>query len=269
MRSKKKKKITIFKNKRKFYKNFYFDYKLATKTKMKVISFKDTEICSSSHDGRGSIEKKSTEIQDLLKSCENREKESQESQQIRFPGISEILPSLYLCGAGVAIPSVMEKLNIKFVINVAPELPDTPLPDTKPLYLRVNVVDRRESNLKTYFNEISDFIEEVRQTDGKTLVHCVAGVSRSATLCIAYLIKHLGMSLRDAYHHIKNIRPQIRPNIGFFQQLMDYEEELRGEKTVKMIYCESLAKEIPDVFEPEYRAMEEFYQKHRRNFKRR
>ncbi|XP_055376796.1 dual specificity protein phosphatase 18-like [Condylostylus longicornis] len=209
---------------------------------------------------------KSTEIQDILKACENRENLSDESSQLRFPGISEILPTLYLCGAGVAIPSIMEKLDIKCVVNVAPELPDTPLPNNKPVYLRVNVYDRRDADLKTYFDEVADLIEEVRQTNGKSLVHCVAGVSRSASLCIAYLIKHMKMSLRDAYLHVKNARPQIRPNLGFFQQLLEYEEELRGEKSVKMIFVKSLDREIPDVFEPEYRAMEEFYQKCRRHY---
>lgn len=221
---------------------------------------------------RDSVEPtKSTEIQDLLKSHENVGKDSTDriDQPARFPGISEILPSLYLSGAGVAIPCVLDKLKVNFVVNAAPELPDTPLSDSNPLYLRVNVLDKGEVDLKTYFNEVADVIEEVRESDGKTLVHCVAGVSRSASLCIAYLMKHMGMTLRDAYHHVKNARPQIRPNIGFFRQLIAYEEEIHGTTSVQMIFCEVLGQEIPDVYEPEYRAMAEFYQKHRINCKRR
>lgn len=38
------------------------------------------------------------------------------------------------------------------------------------------------------------------------LVHCVAGVSRSVTLCLAYLVKWEKMTLRDAYHHMKQRR---------------------------------------------------------------
>lgn len=212
---------------------------------------------------------KTTEIRDLLDVHESNTSGSDEQERLHFPGISEILPSLHLCGAGLAMPLVLGKLGIKFVVNAAPELPDTPLPDSKPLYLRVNILDKGDADLKTHFDEVADLIEEVRESDGKTLVHCVAGVSRSASLVIAYLMKHMGMSLRDAYHHVKSIRPQIRPNIGFFRQLIAYEEELRGSKSVEMIYRESLGQEIPDVYEPEYRAMEEFYQRQRRNGKRR
>lgn len=58
-------------------------------------------------------------------------------------------------------------------------------------------------------------------------------------------------------------RPQIRPNTGFFRQLISYEKALFGETSVQMVFKESLGAEIPDVYEPEYQAMEDFYQKHR------
>lgn len=124
----------------------------------------------------------------------------------RLPGISEVLPSLYLCGAGVAIPCFLEKLAINCVINAAPELPDTPLPDNKPLYYQVPVLDKGDIDLKHYFDEVADLIEQVRQSDGCTMVHCVAGVSRSASLCLAYLIKHTGMTLREAFAHVRLVR---------------------------------------------------------------
>ncbi|XP_067645399.1 dual specificity protein phosphatase 18 [Eurosta solidaginis] len=185
-----------------------------------------------------------------------------------FPGISQLLPNLYLCGAAVAIPMFLDQLEVRFIINVAPELPDTPLSSvTKPLYLQIAVFDRTDADLSLYFDEVADMIEEVRQFGGKSLVHCVAGVSRSTTLCLAYLMKYGGMSLREAYQHVKTIRPQIRPNTGFFQQLRCYEEQLRGTCSVQMVYYESLNKEIPDVYEPEYRATEEFYQRQRKALK--
>lgn len=129
--------------------------------------------------------------------------------RIRFAGISEILPSLYLCGAGVAIPVFLEKLGITCVINAAPELPDTPLPMTdgiSPAYLQVPVLDKSDINISDYFDEVSDLIEKVRQTNGKTMVHCVAGVSRSASLVLAYLMKHMKMSLKDAFELVRTAR---------------------------------------------------------------
>lgn len=147
---------------------------------------------------------------------------------------------------------------------MAPELPDTPLPEASNiLYLRIAVTDRPNADLSKHFDEVADMIEEVRQNGGKTLVHCVAGVSRSASLCLAYLIKYAGMNLKDAFQHVKNVRPRIRPNSGFFQQLRSYEEMRLGSLSVKMIFLECLQKEIPEVYESEFRPMEEFYQKQR------
>lgn len=129
--------------------------------------------------------------------------------RIRLPGISEILPSLYLCGAGVAIPVFLEKLGITCVINAAPELPDTPLSlfdGSKPLYRQVPVLDKSDINISEYFDEVADLIEQTRQTNGKTMVHCVAGVSRSASLVLAYLMKHMNMSLKDAFELVRTAR---------------------------------------------------------------
>jgi len=70
-------------------------------------------------------------------------------------------------------------------------------------YVKINIEDSPYANLAYYFDKVADKIEEVRRRGGKSLIHCVAGVSRSASLCIAYLIKHKRMSLRKAYQHVK------------------------------------------------------------------
>lgn len=166
-------------------------------------------------------------------------------------------------------PETLENLEIKFVVNATVELPDTPLPDNRPEYLRVPITDSRESNLIDYFDRVADTIEKTRQQDGNSLVHCVAGVSRSVSLVLAYLMKYADMTLKNAFQHVKSVRPQIRPNTGFFKQLIEYERRLHGSTTVSMVHCSALGEEIPDVYEPEYRTMELLYQKYRRNFARR
>lgn len=154
-------------------------------------------------------------------------------------------------------------------MNATVELPDTPLPDVRPDYLRVAIKDSRESNLIEHFDEVADWIEKTRLEDGKSLVHCVAGVSRSVSLVIAYLMKYADMTLKAAFQHVRSVRPQVRPNLGFFKQLIEYEQRLFGSNTVTMVHCSALGEEIPDVYEPEYRTMELLYQKYRRSFARR
>ena len=58
------------------------------------------------------------------------------------------------------------------------------------------------------------------------LIHCHAGVSRSATVCMAYIMKSLGYNLRSAYDYVKNKRSCVSPNLHFMGQLLEYEKRL-------------------------------------------
>lgn len=64
---------------------------------------------------------------------------------------------------------------------------------------------------------------------GKVLVHCLMGVSRSATCAIAYLMIAKKMSASEAIRTVRAQR-EVRPNDGFLHQLADLDNELRREK---------------------------------------
>ena len=76
----------------------------------------------------------------------------------------------------------------------------------------------------TFFSFSFSFPDQVRESDGKVLVHCRAGMSRSATMCIAYLIKHNHWSMDKAYEFVKSRRPQIAPNFSFMVQMIEFEK---------------------------------------------
>lgn len=49
--------------------------------------------------------------------------------------------------------------------------------------------------------------------DARVLVHCNAGVSRSAAVVLAYMVKHGNMTLREAEAEARSRRPQVCFNI--------------------------------------------------------
>lgn len=73
-------------------------------------------------------------------------------------------------------------------------------------------------------------------------------------------MKHEKMTLRQAYHYVKAARPIIRPNVGFWKQMVDYERKLfgvsllsfldpaSGSNSVQMIMTPQCELAIPDVY---------------------
>ena len=61
------------------------------------------------------------------------------------------------------------------------------------------------------------------------------GISRSASIVIAYLVKHQQLSLRDAFAVLRKARPIANPNPGFWKQLIEYEYSIRKSASVKMV----------------------------------
>lgn len=89
-------------------------------------------------------------------------------------------------------------------------------------YHRIVCQDDELERLDVFFEDASAFIH----SHNRVLVHCQAGVSRSATICIAYLMKYHHLSWEAGYLCVKVARPMICPNIGFLKQLQDYQLKL-------------------------------------------
>lgn len=164
-----------------------------------------------------------------------------------FSQIAKISDSLYLSSAAAVKGEKVRSLGITHIINVTMDIPNLKLPNVE--CIQIHVDDLPTAQLGVYFDRCADKINQVARLRGKTLVHCVAGVSRSASICLAYLMKYENMTLDQAYKHCKRIRPVVHPNIGFWRQLIDFERRLFGRNTVKMV--SSSIGLIPDVYKKE------------------
>ncbi|CAD8151949.1 unnamed protein product [Paramecium pentaurelia] len=96
-------------------------------------------------------------------------------------------------------------------------------------YEHIILEDSENENIYRYFNSSFEFIEKGRQS-GNVLVHCMAGISRSAALVAAYLMRKHNMSSKEALQQLERKRWQVYPNDGFVKQLLLLEKELNHQQ---------------------------------------
>ncbi|KAJ3838659.1 hypothetical protein F5878DRAFT_161582 [Lentinula raphanica] len=94
------------------------------------------------------------------------------------------------------------------------------------------VCDDGIDTLEPQLEPICDWIDQARQEGGQVLVHCRVGVSRSATVTIAYVMKHLSLPLVDAYLIVRSRRLSvlIQPNMRLLYNLLGWEIKLAKER---------------------------------------
>lgn len=86
-------------------------------------------------------------------------------------------------------------------------------------YLHIELADHHLSRIDEYFEEATTYINDSIKNGGNVFVHCWAGISRSATLIIAYLIKYYCMRFTEAFETVRKARHWINPNSGFITRL--------------------------------------------------
>jgi len=79
--------------------------------------------------------------------------------------------------------------------------------------------------------------DKVRESNECVLVHCLAGISRSPTIAIAYIMRYLQMACEDAYRYVKSKRATISPNFNFLGQLLEHEKQLISENVINKKTC--------------------------------
>lgn len=142
-------------------------------------------------------------------------------------GLTRILPHLYLGSQkDVLNKDLMTQNGISYVLNASNSCPK---PDfiCESRFMRIPINDNYCEKLLPWLDKSIEFIDKAKLSSCQVIVHCLAGISRSATIAIAYIMKTMGMSSDDAYRFVKDRRPSISPNFNFLGQLLEYERSLK------------------------------------------
>lgn len=142
--------------------------------------------------------------------------------------MTEILPHIFVGNTSDA--QNLERLaenHITHIINCTPDLPF--FWENKHQYLRINVLDLPSQNIRQHFDQAIEFIDKALcSKDNNVLVHCSAGISRSPTLVLAYMIYKHHLTLDEAFEKMRQLRQIVDPNISFILQLREWEKTLRS-----------------------------------------
>ncbi|XP_019960991.1 dual specificity protein phosphatase 26-like [Paralichthys olivaceus] len=94
-------------------------------------------------------------------------------------------------------------------------------------YKGIEAHDSCGFDMSVNFATAADFIHRALSRGDKVLVHCHVGVSRSATLVLAYLMLKQNLTLVEAICAVKDKRG-VSPNRGFLRQLIELDGQLFG-----------------------------------------
>ncbi|XP_058807311.1 dual specificity protein phosphatase 3-like isoform X2 [Phymastichus coffea] len=149
----------------------------------------------------------------------------------------EVFPRVYI-GDGLTAKNkeYLLRIGITHVLNAAEgkafgmvNTDSNYYKDTNVKYLGLQIKDRLSMDISQYFYTAASFIQDACASGGRVFVHCVQGVSRSATCVIAYLMIKKAMLAKDAIRTVRLSR-EIGPNEGFLRQLAHLDNQLRRQR---------------------------------------
>jgi len=144
--------------------------------------------------------------------------------------ISQLKPGICVAAAGALNPKNLRTKNINLIVNVTKEIEPYSSPETMNgniTVVKIPVFDVPDTNLAKFMKPVARLVYTNKLAGGNTVIHCVLGVSRSVTLCCAYMLFYYTIGLQRILTLIQAKRPIINPNGGFKGQLKAFEEYIK------------------------------------------
>ena len=139
---------------------------------------------------------------------------------------SELMPGLYVGSDLVARDKTRLHANgITHVVNCAGNVCANYHPEEF-TYLTYFLKDSRTESIESLFHEVVDFVEDALEEGGSVFVHCMQGVSRSVTICMAYMIYKQRETFENVFTQVRAKRSISSPNFGFQVQLIQWYKRL-------------------------------------------
>jgi atypical dual specificity phosphatase len=136
--------------------------------------------------------------------------------------MSLVLPRLWLGGTEDAFDNggrFLRAARITHILNCAEELTGRAYPAELEECCRIPLVDEEAPAAEAQIRTAAGKLEEWMRGAGVILVHCAAGISRSPTVVMAWLILYRAHTFDDAWTRVARARNFIRPNAYFVSLL--------------------------------------------------
>jgi len=133
--------------------------------------------------------------------------------------------ALYVSGGFAANERNLALIGATAMLRLGKSYLQQPLPDGITAKV-VPINDDRDADFGAYIDESNEFIEDHLMAGRSVLVHCGAGVSRSGSAVVAYLMWRKHLRYKEALETAKRAREWINPNPSFQRQLKSFEERL-------------------------------------------
>ena len=148
---------------------------------------------------------------------------NEKKQKITSENINKINDKIYLGGIdGAREIKYLKQEGITHILSLAGKIFSINYEKGTFITKIIEIMDFTNENIFKYFKECIQFIENSK----KIYIHCMAGVSRSASIVIAYLMYKEHKKYFQIYSEVKKKRNIIKPNFGFVFQLKYFENLL-------------------------------------------